>query len=409
MLISALLLAQDKSFGIRFSGFVKTDFFYDTRQTVNLREGHFLLYPQNESPDVAGADLNAAPGFNILSIQTRLTAAITGPDAFGAKTSGMVEGAFFGQSEPDINGFRLRHAFVKLNWEKSELLMGQFWHPMFIHDAFPAVVSFNTGAPFQPFSRNPQVRFGYTMSKFKLILTALGQRDFASTGPSGGSSVYLRNAAIPEVNAQLQFKRISETGNEFMAGISGSYKQLTPRISNTNNVKVDESVQGFSGLFFTKYSNSALTAKLEGVYGQNLYDLTMLGGYAVKFDDDTANLRLDMREYTTLDVMSVWLDVHTNGVKIQPGFFAGYTQNLGSTNNIRDWGKNDFYYARGNNIKYLYRVAPRLSFISGKMRLALELEYTTAAYGSTRNSLGQVENSKKAGNLRALFSAIYLF
>jgi len=36
--------AQDQpKFGIDFSGFVKTDLIWDSRQTVAIREGHFLL------------------------------------------------------------------------------------------------------------------------------------------------------------------------------------------------------------------------------------------------------------------------------------------------------------------------------------------------------------------------------
>ena len=98
----------------------------------------------------------------MLSVQTRLVGKITGPDAFGAKTSGYIEAEFFGTSDADVNGFRLRHAYVKLNWTTTELLIGQFWHPMFITESFPEVVSFNTGAPFQPFNRSPQIRVTQT-------------------------------------------------------------------------------------------------------------------------------------------------------------------------------------------------------------------------------------------------------
>ncbi len=69
-------------FGIVFSGYVKTDFIFDSRQTVNSREGHFLLFPENEKPDEDGTDINAKANFNILSIQTRLAGSITGPDAW---------------------------------------------------------------------------------------------------------------------------------------------------------------------------------------------------------------------------------------------------------------------------------------------------------------------------------------
>ena len=187
---SLTIQAQEKKeepkFGINFSGFVKTDIFYDTRQTVNIREGHFLLYPDNIAADAKGKDVNDKSSFNILSIQTRLRGAITGPDAFGAKTSGVIEADFFGNASSgldDVNGFRLRHAFVKLNWKTTELLVGQYWHPMFIAESFPGVISFNTGAPFQPFSRNPQIRFSKSFGGLKLITCVFAQRDFTNMGP----------------------------------------------------------------------------------------------------------------------------------------------------------------------------------------------------------------------------------
>ncbi|MFW5644912.1 MAG: hypothetical protein ACOCZL_03275, partial [Bacteroidota bacterium] len=147
---------DEKKFGISLSGFVKNDFILDTRQTVSVREGHFLLYPEDERLDPDGEDINARANFNYLSIQSRVTGKLTGPDAFGAKTSGILEGAFFGATNSDINGFRLRHAFFKRNWASTELLLGQYWHLMFVTDCFPGTVSFNTGTPFQYFSRNPQ-------------------------------------------------------------------------------------------------------------------------------------------------------------------------------------------------------------------------------------------------------------
>ncbi len=170
-------------FGISFSGFVKTDILYDSRQTVSIREGHYLLYPKGEQRDQDGRDVNAASSFHMLSIQSRLLGKITGPDAFGAKTSGLIETEFFGTADGDINGFRLRHAYVKLNWRATELMVGQFWHPLFVTESYPEVVSFNTGAPFQPFNRSPQIRLTHQMGRWSLMATALAQRDFSSFGP----------------------------------------------------------------------------------------------------------------------------------------------------------------------------------------------------------------------------------
>ncbi|NOY50562.1 MAG: hypothetical protein GXO88_08375, partial [Chlorobi bacterium] len=161
--VPVVVYSQDGSkFGIKFHGFVKSDLLFDSRQTVDVREGHFLLYPKNELPDIEGNDINAKSSFNLLSIQTRLKGFITGPDIGKIKTSAYLEGEFFGMNNADINGFRLRHAFIKLKWETASLLVGQYWHPFFAVNCYPGTVSFNTGSPFQPFSRNPQIRFTKT-------------------------------------------------------------------------------------------------------------------------------------------------------------------------------------------------------------------------------------------------------
>ena len=70
LIVSSTINAQEKKdvplFGIKFTGFVKTDVFYDTRQTVSIREGHFLFYPDNISLDVNKNDINATSNFNML-------------------------------------------------------------------------------------------------------------------------------------------------------------------------------------------------------------------------------------------------------------------------------------------------------------------------------------------------------
>lgn len=394
---SSLLFSQTEkqSFGISFSGFVKTDIFYDTRQSVIIREGHFLLYPQNENQDANGNDINDKSSFNILSIQSRANAKITGPDAIGAKTSGVIEGEFFGHSDADINGFRLRHAFVKLDWEETSLLVGQTWHPMFIAEMFPGVVSFNTGAPFQPFSRNPQVRFAHSFDKFKIIAAAASQRDFQSNGPNGFTSTYLRNSVVPNLNAQLQY-----SGKEFFAGAGIDYKQLTPRIVTTENIKTDNIVSSLAFTGFAKLSFDPVTLKLQGVYGGNLTDHIMLGGYAVKSLDTLTGVE----EYTALNCFSVWGEISV-GKDIEYAVFAGYTKSLGADANIVG-----AYYGRGINIENVFRVSPRVQFNFGKTRISTELEYTTAAYGKTDNTnKGKVENVKNFSNIRVVAAVIYFF
>lgn len=428
--LSFFVNAQEKKeepkFGISFSGFVKTDVFYDTRQTVNIREGHFLLYPDSTYRDANKKDMNAVPNFNILSIQSRLKGAITGPDAFGAKTSGVIEADFFGNSGSgldDVNGFRLRHAIVKLNWKTTELLVGQYWHPMFIAESFPDVISFNTGAPFQPFSRNPQIRVTKKVGPVKLIACVYSQRDFQGVGPDGGNTKYLRNSGVPDANFQIQFKPDSA---EHLFGIGIDYKILNPRLYSemtvtpsrivvdtntwvattipavTKKYAVDESIGSLSAEAFMKFKLKPVTIKIEGVYAQNAYDLTMIGGYGVKKVTDPVT---GEREYTNLTTVSGWTEIQTNGKKFQFGLFAGYTKNMGAKDTIAGT-----IYARGSNIDNVFRVAPRFVFISGKLNIALEIEHTIATYGKANgNSKGNVTGEKAVADTRALLAFIYKF
>ena len=403
LVITMSLTAQEeaKKFGITFNGFVKTDIIWDSRQTVDVREGHFLLYPKNEDPDAEGNDINATPSFNFLSIQTRLRGTITGPDALGAKTSGAIEGEFFGHTDSDINGFRLRHAYVQLNWEKTELMVGQNWHPLFVTDCYPGVISFNTGAPFLPFTRNPQIRLSHDLGAFRVIAAALSQIDFKSNGPDGASIKYLRNTAVPMFTINLEYRHSNtEKGTSFLAGLAGGYKILAPRMVTDSSYKSDERVSSISGIAYLKFGFPKITFKLAGYYGQDAFDLTMLGGYAVTGISDVER---NLREYTPVSTMSVWTDIHTNGKKWQGGLFLGYSKNLGSSKEIT--GSN---YSRGSNIGYLYRISPRLIYNVGKFRIAPEIEYTVAAYG-TPDRKGIVNDTNEIGNFRFLLGVFFLF
>lgn len=389
----------DPGWGIKFSGFVKTDIFYDTRQSGasnGLREGHFYLYPDNIVLDVAGNDLNANPSFHILNIQSRLKGDISGPDAFGAKTSGVIEAEFFGTAEGDINGFRLRHAFVKMDWPKTSLLIGQSWHPLFPAESFPGTISFNTGAPFTPFSRNPQVKITRKLGNLSFSLTAYSQRDFSSSGPEGGSNKYMRNSGLPGSNFQLRIP----AGEVITAWAGVDYKRLRPEIRTTLNYETDVTVGSYSAFATVKIKTKPVTASLMGFYGQNASDLVMIGGYAVSRVVDLATME---KSYTNLNTGNIWIDLTTNGKKLTFGLFSGYSKNLGASQDI-----DGSVYGRGNNIDHLFRVAPRATITEGKLSFAAEIESTTAAYGMMQPD-GKVTDTKNVSNLRILLSTIYKF
>lgn len=391
--VTTLSGQSKQSINVRFSGFIKSDVFFDTRQTVNSREGHFLLYPAPQKFDEFGKDLNAVNNFNILAIQTRLNTSFTGLEISGIKTSGMIEGEFFGHSNADINGFRLRHALIKWEYNKTGILLGQYWHPMFVPDVSSGSISFNTGVPFQPFSRNPQFRFTQSISIFNIIAAFLSQRDFSSPGPNGSSSSYLRNSAVPNLHLQLQLKT-----EKIIAGVGVDHKIIKPRTETVKGISTDESLGSMAAIGYLRFNLSKLNIKLFGCYGENLADMMMLGGYAIKSHDSTSGFE----SYTALKTYSTWGDF-SYGKELSVGIFLGYTKNLGATNNIITQP-----YSNTLNIDNIYRVSPRVQLKRDDLSVAAELEFTCAGFGNADN-MGIVKEPAATTNTRILFAAFYYF
>ena len=413
-LLVTISFGQDAPmFGIKFSGFVKNDFYFDSRQTVSIRDGQFLLYPAAKDYDPYGDDINARSSFNIISIQSRLRGNITGPDALGAKTSGAIEGEFFGHAEGQINEFRLRHAYVKLDWENTHLLVGQYWHPMFIETSFPSTISFNTGVPFVAFARNPQIRLTQDFGNLSAMFTVLSQRDFTSTGPDGPDTKYLRNAVLPNLNLRAEYHTAWSNGHEFLGGASVNYKKLMPRLETPVGFKTNEMVSSLSWNVFIKYVFPSIELKAGFTHAQDAHDLTMLGGYAIH---ELTNSDEGRYNYTPYKTAAAWGDFETRSDTWKDGLFLGYTKNLGAIEQLASFANIPGYpYSRGYNVDYVYRISPRLIFNTGKFRFAPEIEYTVAAYAKEEYGFpdidrkGVVKNSEEVGNLRLLLGVYFFF
>ena len=407
------------TFGIKFSGFVRNDVYFDSRQVVSARpatQGELLLYPTYLSNDMNGKDLNATPSFSMMAITSRLSGAITGPDAFGAKTSGVLEAEFFGNANGNENVFRLRHAYVKLDWPKTQLGFGQYWHPLFVTDCYPGVISFNTGMPFQPFSRNPQIRLTQKLGKtLNLIIAASSQTEaFVSPGSStnvalGGTVAnqsFLANAVIPNMHAQLQYKTPT-----FLAGAAVDYKSLRPATSQPSaagagtNVSTTETVSSMSFEVYTKITTKPVIIKAEYVAGQNLYDQLMVGGYLAYASASPYNIT-----YKPVNVASAWLELIGTGKKVIPGIFFGYTQNNGADDGAVAAYTRGITLGNKASLDKVIRVAPRIEVVSGKFKYGFELEVTTATYGSSTQTNGKAGgNMSEFTNTRGLFYTSYSF
>lgn len=380
---------------LSWSGFVRADAMYDTRQVVEAREGYLLLYPKNHSLDSEGKDINGQGSFNQYAMTARLAAKISGPVVMGAKTTALIEGDFTGASNAENNSLRLRHAYAKLSWNKVSLLAGQYWHPLDVPEMIPNVLSLNTGAPFHSYSRQPQFRMDMKMlQRLNLVLAISSQRDYVNPGPAGSSSTYLRNSRMPNLHAQIQYN-----SGHFFAGGGFDYKRLVPRLVTDSNFVSDEKVDCFAGTAFMKVILNPIEFKFQAVYGQNLNDHLMLGGYGVSSTDPLTNRNI----YTSLNYFSTWMSISTTGNKVQYSLFGGYTKGFGSEEEITG-----SIYARDPDIAYVFRIAPMVSWTTGNLSVNGEMELTTAAYGKP-DGYYSVSDINTVNNLRLTASLSYIF
>lgn len=386
---------EEAIFKLGFHGFVNYEMSYDTRQVIAGREGNILLYPAPENPDPDGNDINDNANLTYFALTSRLWTSIHGPEILGAKSYAHLEGDFMGTAPDKFNHIRLRHAFIRLNWESSELIAGQYWHPLFITTCFPGVINFGASVPIHVLNRAPQLRFTYFYENFSFSTTLLTHSDFTATGPDGAGSKYIRNSNIPESLIQAIY-----TGDIFSTGASIGYMYLQPRPETPIGYKTDETIGSMMSNLFFKFDLPSLSIKTQGIYGENMTHLVMIGGYG---ETDFIDAERQIRGYANIRTASLWTDLETKGENWQFGLFAGYTENMGSENEItgESWG-------RGTNIEYIYRVAPRVSWINENLSLNAELVYDVAAYGQPDNYFN-FDNTNEVSNIRTLLTMRYDF
>jgi len=408
LVLSSKLFAQEneeKKIKFEASGFIKSDIFFDSRQNVDALEGLLHIFPKDVSYDENGKDINAKSSLGIVDISTRVRGKVSGPDVFGAKLTGLVEVDWTGISGANSTSrVRLRNAYSKLNWENTEVLFGREWHPMFVKEVYPSVMSLNTGIPFQPFNRSPMLQLSYQFGMFKIIGAAISQSDYISSGPDGKSSKYIKNSNIPNLHAQLQFKP-----GDFLFGIAADYKSIMPRTSTESLINVDsaydslfvtdERVNSISYMGYFKLQKPKFVLKAKAIYGQNLSESVMPGGYGVSALDSITG----HEEYTPFNHLYTWANV-VYGDQTKFGLFGGFTKNLGANNPIVS-----DTYGMAMNLDYVYRGTATVSHKIKSFMLAVELEYTVAAYGDIANEYGKFSKSHEVSNTRLMFSVFHFF
>lgn len=391
-----------------FSGYVKAEGFFDTRQTVAEGDHQLLLYPDKKLFDVQCKDINAHGLAGFYAIETRMRVDIYGPEFRGIKNQGIIETDFFG-SDSLVNRLRMRLACVLLERGNWQILAGQYWSPVFIEDCWAHTVCFNEGAPIDPYERAPQLRLTYDLFPVRFIIAALEelQFQFESDGPDGISAFYMHRAIIPNLHGQINI-----AWHKHLFGAAIDYKRLVPRLVTNNNYKAEESINSFLALFFASFVWEPFTLSTKVTFMQNATDFLSFGGYAVH----SINSITDHRTYTNLNAISWWADLVVKKIPtIQPGLFLGFIKNLGARETIiPDLTAPDGtvierrVFGRGTDIAYLFRVSPRVRWYLKHFTVGAEIEYDRAAFG-TLNCKGEPKNAVPVNNVRFIAACYFNF
>ena len=397
-----------KDFSLKIYGHVRTDIFYNSRANTESVDGLFYSYPKDEVLDPNGNDINGSSSSNMYAVYSRMGFDFAGPMIANAKTSAKIEFDFRGNGNDNLSALRLRHAYFNFDWGKSKVLVGQTSHPFF-GDVSPQILNLNTGSPFQPFGRAPQIRYRYNSGALQLQAAALWQSQFKSYGPvfddNGVEKTPTRNqnphknSNVPEIALGIDYKK-----DGWIAGVGIDLLSITPRTvaigEDDKKYKVDERLTTVSYEAHVKYTGKDLMVAAKTTLGSNFTHTSMLGGYAVKSVDD----KTGEKKYTPFRNSSTWLNI-VYGKKWKPGIFLGYIKNLGTESDMI-LGEN--VYGTGTNIDKLMNGTFELTYNVPHWKIGAEYTYTAAWYGKNKQD-GKVADTHRVGNNRLVLSATYSF
>jgi hypothetical protein len=265
----------------------------------------------------------------------------------------------------------------------------------------------NTGSPFQPFGRAPQIRYRHNNGALQLQAAAVWQSQFKSHGPSADDGTGKGNARnqyphknsnIPEIALGIDYK-----ANGWIAGVGIDMLSIAPRTKaiggDGSTFKVDERLTTVSYEAHVKYQKDKLFFAAKSVLGANFTHTSMLGGYGIKAEDG----KTGKREYTPFRNSSNWINI-VYGKKWKPGVFFGYIKNLGTADDM----VSTTYYGTGTNIDQLWTATFELTYNVPHWKIGAEYNYTSADYGKTQKN-GKVTDTHAVGNNRLVLSATYSF
>ena len=386
----------------KFYGFIRNYFVYDSRESVSGTGDLFYYLPKDVNMQ-DGIDVNDTPSFRFLALTSRLGVDVSGYYIgnvhFGAKFEGDFYSGLSNSSNDNASVYfpgnskisgtataRLRQAYATITWKDLPLgkddkasvglKIGQAWHPMAADH--PHLFSLEVGAPFGPFSRTPLVQMDANLGKNWVVsAAAIWQMQYQSTGPVGGSAIYMKYGMTPEMYAALAYKT-----NGFLLRAGVDVVSIKPRVLGEVDdkvVKVSDRKTSVLGYLYTQYTYKKFAVKAKTTFGEGGEHMNLMSGYAKVGDDNPDG----SWNYASMRNSSSWLSL-SYGKKWQGVLFLGYVKNLGLAKAASGpLAKGDVYFC-GNgfsNINQMYRINPQVIYNIGKLNVGLEYQWTSVQYG----------------------------
>ena len=247
-------------------GFIRNYFAFDSRESMSGTGDLYNYQPKDENwnktddPELR-QDLNAISTFRFLTLTTRV-----GLNIVGYKWR-------------NWDSLRMNNK----DYARVELLMGQAWHPM-AADLCDAI-ALNSGAPFGPFSRTPQVKMDARLGNlFTLTGALIWQMQYCSIGPDGQSAEYIGYSKTPEAYLGLTFHHkgwLVRAGADVLSIKPRHIGKVIPTPGDTVAVKVSDRLTTISPFVYLQYKKGEFSIKAKSIFAESGEHMNMNGGYGV--------------------------------------------------------------------------------------------------------------------------------
>lgn len=371
---------EEKPSHFKLYGFIRNYIVADTR-AVNAGTEDLYFYMPKDVSLKDGLDQNGEFNWRFVSLTTRLGLDVSGYKWGTMNISGKVEADFYNLGKDSfVPVLRLRQAFMKLSWDNAPvaLTIGQGWHPMAVD--MPHMNNLETGAPFNPFNRSPQLTADIALGGgFSLTASMLYLNHYLPTGPAGKSKDYYKYG-LPEFYLGLGYK-----GEHFMAKAGVDMVNMRPyrtladwrEDGGTTVIEVKSLLTTFSPFVYAQYTNGLFQLKAKSILAQAGEHMNLLSGYGVaSFNDDGTITYTPMQDWASFVSFSY-------GKKFQVMAMLGYMKQLGTT---KDLVGNNLWLnsAADTKIQQAFRATPTVAWNLGKFTVSLEYNLTAAQLGNSK-------------------------